>query len=307
MSDNDWKKAGDMEKRKIAAGIGEVLWDMLPSGPKPGGAPANFAYHISRMGFDGHVVSAVGDDASGRELTEIFKDRKISADIQTVPFPTGRVEVKVDTRGIPEYDIKENVAWDNIVFTDKLEQLASEASAVCFGTLACRTAVSRATIRRFLNAAGDACLKIYDINLRQDFWSPEIIEGNLAKTDILKINDDEMKTVAGVFSLCGDCLEDYSETLMRRYGLKMLVLTCGTDGSHVFVNDGSHSFLPTPKVDVADTVGAGDSFTAAFVAAVLSGKPVAEAHAFAVGISAYVCSCEGAMPALPQSLLAGLA
>ncbi|MBU3856150.1 MULTISPECIES: carbohydrate kinase family protein [Bacteroides] len=287
----------------IVVGMGEALWDVLPEGKKLGGAPANFAYHISQFGLESRVVSAVGDDKLGIEILDNFREKKLNGMIEVVPYPTGTVQVELDAEGVPCYDIKEGVAWDNIPFTPALEGLARQTRAVCFGSLAQRSVVSRETINRFLDVMpeGDGQCKIFDINLRQGFYTKEILCNSMRKCNILKINDEELVTVSRMFGYPGIDLQDKCWILLAKYNLKMLILTCGVNGSYVFT-PGEVSFVETPKVEVADTVGAGDSFTATFVAAILNGKPVGEAHKLAAEVSAYVCTQNGAMPVLPDYL-----
>ncbi len=287
----------------IVVGMGEALWDMLPEGKKIGGAPANFAYHVSQFGLDSYVVSAVGEDELGTEILKNFREKKLNCMIETVPYPTGTVQVELDANGVPCYDIREGVAWDNIPFTPALEGLARQTRAVCFGSLAQRSVVSRETINRFLDAmpGGEDRYKIFDINLRQGFYTKEILCNSMRKCNILKINDEELVTVSRMFGYPGIDLQDKCWILLAKYNLRMLILTCGVNGSYVFT-PGEISFVETPKVEVADTVGAGDSFTAAFVASILKGLPVAEAHRIAVETSAFVCTRHGAMPELPDSL-----
>lgn len=279
------------------------MWDMLPEGKKIGGAPANFAYHVSQFGLDSRVVSAVGEDELGAEILKNFREKKLNCMIETVPYPTGTVQVELDINGVPCYDIREGVAWDNIPFTPALEGLARQTRAVCFGSLAQRSVVSRETINRFLDAMpdGEGQYKIFDINLRQGFYTKEILCNSMRKCNILKINDEELVTVSRMFGYPGIDLQDKCWILLAKYNLRMLILTCGVNGSYVFT-PGEISFVETPKVEVADTVGAGDSFTAAFVASVLKGKPVPEAHKIAVATSAFVCTQNGAMPVLPARL-----
>ncbi len=290
----------------IVVGMGEALWDMLPEGKKIGGAPANFAYHVSQFGLDSRVVSAVGEDELGAEILKNFREKKLNCMIETVPYPTGTVQVELDINGVPCYDIREGVAWDNIPFTPALEGLARQTRAVCFGSLAQRSVVSRETINRFLDAMpdGEGQYKIFDINLRQGFYTKEILCNSMRKCNILKINDEELVTVSRMFGYPGIDLQDKCWILLAKYNLRMLILTCGVNGSYVFT-PGEISFVETPKVEVADTVGAGDSFTAAFVASILKGKPVPEAHKIAVATSAFVCTQNGAMPVLPARLTEG--
>lgn len=291
------------ENKKVVVGMGEALWDVLPEGKKIGGAPANFAYHVGQFGLDSCVVSAVGDDALGNEIIGNFNSKGLKRLIEKVPYPTGTVQVEIDPAGIPQYDIKENVAWDNIPFTPELEKLAKRTKAVCFGSLAQRNVVSRETISRFLDAMpkDDDSLVVFDVNLRQGFYTKEILCESMRRCNILKINDEELVTVSRLFGYPGIDLQDKCWILLGKYNLKMLILTCGVNGSYVFT-PGSVSFLPTPQVEVADTVGAGDSFTAAFIASILKGQPVTEAHRRAVNTSAFVCTQKGAMPVLPDTL-----
>ncbi|HJC94040.1 MAG TPA: carbohydrate kinase [Candidatus Phocaeicola excrementigallinarum] len=287
----------------FVVGMGEALWDMLPEGKKIGGAPANFAYHISQFGLDSRVVSAVGDDELGAEIMDNFREKKLNCMIETVPYPTGTVLVQLDRNGVPCYDIREGVAWDNIPYTPALEGLARQTRAVCFGSLAQRSVVSRETINRFLDAMpdGEGQYKIFDINLRQGFYTKEILCNSMCKCNILKINDEELVTISRMFGYPGIDLQDKCWILLAKYNLKMLILTCGVNGSYVFT-PGNVSFVETPKVEVADTVGAGDSFTASFVSAILKGKSVPEAHKLAVDVSGFVCTQNGAMPVLPDYL-----
>ena len=283
--------------------MGEALWDVLPEGKKIGGAPANFAYHVSQFGLPGLAVSAIGDDALGAELMENFDEKKVNYHLATVPYATGTVQVELDAAGVPQYEIKENVAWDNIPETEDLRKMAKDTKAFCFGSLAQRNIVSRNTINAFLSAipAENDPLIVFDINLRQGFYTKEILENSMKACNILKINDEELVTVSRLFGYPGIDLQDKCWILLGKYNLKMLILTCGINGSYVFT-PGKVSFLPTPMVEVADTVGAGDSFTAAFIASILKGKSVEEAHHKAVETSAFVCTQHGAMPVLPKEL-----
>ena len=284
----------------LVVGMGEALWDVLPEGKKIGGAPANFAYHVSQFGLPSCVVSAVGDDDLGREIIENLTAKGLKQLIADVPYPTGTVQVEIDQSGVPQYEIKENVAWDNIPYTERLESLAERTTAVCFGSLAQRNVVSRNTINRFLDVVSrnEENLIVFDVNLRQGFYNKEILCNSMKRCNILKINDEELVTVSRMFGYPGIDLQDKCWILLGKYNLKMLILTCGINGSYVFT-PGNVSFQPTPKVEVADTVGAGDSFTAAFISSVLKGKSVLEAHSLAVRTSAFVCTEKGAMPTLP--------
>ena len=292
-----------MTNNNYVIGIGEALWDVLPEGKKLGGAPANFAYHVSQFGINSCAVSAIGNDQLGRDIIGQLDMRHMNYIIDTVDYPTGTVDVTLDTNGIPCYDIKGNVAWDNIPFSPRLETAARKCTAVCFGSLAQRNSVSRQTILRFLDTMpkGEGYYRIFDINLRQGFFNKEIIGESIRHCNILKINDEELITVSRLFGYPGIDLQNKCWLLLGKYNLKMLILTCGVNGSYVFT-PGEMSFIETPKVSVADTVGAGDSFTAAFVASILRGRSVKEAHERAVKVSAFVCTQNGAMPVLPDEL-----
>lgn len=290
---------------KFIVGMGEALWDCLPDGRKIGGAPANFAYHVGQFGFESLAVSAIGDDELGREIVDKFNQRNLNFRLDTVAYPTGTVQVTLDEKGIPCYEIMENVAWDNIPYSSELEAIARDCRAVCFGSLAQRSEVSRNTINRFLDAMpdGEDTYKIFDINLRQHFYCKETIVNSLNKCNVLKINDEELVVVSEMFGMTGLSDGQACMKILTDYNLRMLILTCGTNGSYVFTAD-NVSFQPTPKVEVADTVGAGDSFTGSFVASILKGKSIPEAHRRAVEVSAFVCTQNGAMPRLPEELIA---
>lgn len=295
-----------MENNKYVVGIGEVLWDVLPEGKKLGGAPANFAYHVSQFGLNSRVVSAIGNDKLGAEIERDFSEKGLEGIIEKVAYPTGTVQVSLDDNGVPNYAIKENVAWDNIPFTIALKELAQHTCAVSYGSLAQRNIVSSETIHAFLDAMPkEGAYKIFDINLRQNFYTKDIICESLERCNVLKINDEELVAVSRLFGYPGIDLQDKCWILLAKYDLKMLILTCGVNGSYVFT-PGHVSFVETPKVAVADTVGAGDSFTAAFVSAILRGLSVSEAHKLAVNVSAYVCTQNGAMPILPDNFITKL-
>lgn len=297
---------------KYVVGLGEALFDCLPEGRKLGGAPANFAYHTGQFGHESVAISAIGDDELGREIVDTFQKVNLRHVLPLVEQPTGTVQVTLDDRGIPQYEICLGVAWDNIPYTPEMAAIARDTKAVCFGSLAQRSEVSRSTIQQFLDATPAEALRVFDINLRQHWYTADVINESLKRCNILKINDEELDVVAPMLlgiSTHPDHLiaEDREQTtticreLIARYDLKMIILTCGAIGSYVFTAN-EISWQDTPKVTVADTVGAGDSFTASFVAQILAGKTIQQAHRTAVQVSAFVCTQNGAMPVIPEEL-----
>ena len=280
--------------KQLIVGLGEILWDCLPEGKKLGGAPANFAFHARLFGADSVAISAIGRDELGDEILRELDEKGLKYLLPRVEQETGTVQVTLDSEGIPSYEIKTGVAWDNIPFLPEIEQLAEKCDCVCYGSLAQRNDVSRNTIKEFLKRTPQKCLKIFDINLRQQFYTKELIHDNLLACNVLKINDEELDIVAEMYGYSDLSVEDKCLRLLEEYQLKMLVLTCGVNGSYVFA-PGQKSFMETPKVEVADTVGAGDSFTGAFAASLLAGKSIQEAHQLAVKVSAFICTQKGAM------------
>jgi len=280
-----------MNHKHIVIGIGELLWDLLPSGKKAGGAPVNFAFHASQTGADGYAISALGNDPLGDELISELDKNHINYLIERVAHPTGTVQVSLED-GIPQYTINENVAWDHIPLTEKMKQLAVDADAICFGTLAQRSPVSRKTILSMLKLVKADAYKLYDINVRQHFYSKELIEQSLAHANSFKINDEEIELVKQLFSLDMDN-EDVCRWFISKYNLRLVILTAGEHYSCVFTSD-EESVIETPKVKVADTVGAGDCFSGVLITALLKRKGLKEAHSMAVNAAAHVCSSPGA-------------
>jgi fructokinase len=281
--------------KNIIVGLGEILWDLFSDQKVLGGAPANFAYNVSHLGYEGYVVSSIGNDTLGNEIISSLKEKNLNYLIDITDNPTGTVNVTLNDCGVPQYEIVENVAWDNIHFNKEMEDLARNTSAVCFGTLAQRSVVSRNTIRKFLNTVPDNCIKIFDINLRQNFYNYSIINESLEIANILKLNDDEIHILADLNNMKEMSEQEICLELKEKFSLDIVILTKGADGSFVFTAE-EISFKPTPKVKVIDTVGAGDSFTAAFTVAYLNGNSINEAHESAVKVSAFVCQQQGGMP-----------
>lgn len=273
-------------------GIGELLWDMFSTGKKIGGAPVNLAFHASKSGANGFAISAVGDDAYGEEIVEQLALRGIEGVIERINYPTGKVLVELSD-GIPDYTITENVAWDFIPLTNKMREMVISADAVCFGTLAQRNETSRSTIQSLVNLTSPDCYRIFDINIRQSFYSKELIDKSLRLCNVLKINDNELKLLKSLYNLEFMYDIDACYLFLEMFSLKYIILTAGADFSVVISSD-KHSYIKTPKVKVVDTVGAGDSFTGTFITSILKGFDLEESHQKSVNRSAYVCSQEGA-------------
>jgi len=287
-------------KKYTVIGMGEVLWDMLPDGKILGGAPVNFAYHAMQLGATGVAISSVGDDELGREIMDSVNSKGIKNCIAINKYPTSTVGVTLKD-GKPEYVIYENVAWDFMELIPESIEILKQADAVCFGTLAQRSRVSHESILAALKLVPEQCLKVYDINLRQKYYSKDLIHESLSVANVFKINDDEVELFKYLFGLEGSETE-VCQKIKETYSLEYLALTKGEKGSYLFHKD-DVSFLPTPFVKVEDTVGAGDSFTSAMVMGILNKKPLSEIHRKAVELSAFVCTQKGGTPVLPETIL----
>ena len=283
-----------MNKKPVVVGIGELLWDMLPAGKRAGGAPINFVYHATQLGAEGYAVSAVGNDALGEEILRELDKAGIRHCISVLPYPTGHVQVRLKD-GIPDYTIVEGVAWDHIPLTQACLDLVSRADCVCYGSLALRHPDSRKTVEALLEAAPQHALRFFDINLRQHYYSTELVEKLLFKANVFKFNDDEINVLREMFHLSGSD-DDVCRRFLDKFRLRYVVFTAGDKFSAVY-SPQETSRLDTPKVQVADTVGAGDSFSGAFVYNILTGRSLKEAHEAAVKTSAFVCTKSGAWPA----------
>ena len=287
--------------KPIVAGAGEFLWDMLPTGKQLGGAPCNFAFHAMRAGCECYVISATGRDDLGRELIDTVRQLGLPDDfIQQNNFPTSKVTIKLNEQGHPDYTIHEQVAWDHIRVTAPMLALAGELDAICFGSLAQRNAESRQSIISLIAATKPGCLKVFDINLRQHYFTKDIIVQSIILSDVLKLNDDELPVVAGYTGLTGD-VRSQLDQLISQLNLKYIVYTMGSKGS-IIASPDEYSFIEAPKVEVADTVGAGDAFTAIFTAGILKGHPLADVHRKATEIAALVCTQKGATPEISTTI-----
>lgn len=287
---------------KVILGIGEILWDLLPEGKQLGGAPANFTYHAHALGAEAHLISRIGDDALGREILERLGPLDFSLDTVSVDSkaPTGTVSVELDPDGQPRYIIHENVAWDNLAFSPELARLARRADALCFGSLAQRQESSRHALREIVALAPESALRIFDINIRQHYYSRDIIEWSLHTADVLKLNETELPLLADMFAFRGSS-QDQMAQLIRRYNLRMIAFTRGIAGSLLFL-DGQWSDHPGIPVRVADTIGAGDAFTAMMTIGLLQNWPAEKINRCANEIAAFVCTQSGGMPELPAEL-----
>lgn len=281
-------------KKPIVVGIGELLWDLLPTGRKAGGAPINFVYHASHLGADGYAISAIGDDELGRDIIDELKANNIQHLIEKVPYPTGTVQVELN-EGIPTYQINERVAWDHIAPTSNALDLAEQADVICFGSLAQRSSQSRETIQAILSFAPETAYRIFDVNLRQHYYSKELIEESLYLSNVMKMNEEELYTLKKLFNIEGS-EEEISLWFLEKYNLRLVALTAGANYSALYTAN-EKSVLQTPKIEVCDTVGAGDAFTSAMIISLLKGEPLKTAHQFAIQTAAFVCSKEGAWPA----------
>ncbi|NME72028.1 carbohydrate kinase family protein [Flammeovirga aprica] len=281
-------------KQPIVIGIGEILWDILKHGKQLGGAPANFVYHCSKQGAEAYAVSAISNDKLGKQIEELLEEKKVASFLNTSKLPTGTVTVALSEEGEPTYTIHEKVAWDDIKLSEEAKEKIKQADAICFGTLAQRAPQSAESIQEALSLVPEHCLKIFDVNLRQHYYNKALIEKHLLEADILKINEDEITVLIDMFQIEGRTIVRL-KALIEFFDLKMIALTMGTDGSYLVTAE-EDSYFKTPKVDVADTIGAGDAFTATMVMGLLQQKGLKELHKEAVEVAAYVCTQKGATP-----------
>lgn len=293
----------EISERLVIAGIGEVLWDVLEESEELGGAPINFAYHAGALGAEAYAISCVGDDGRGTAALEELTKRSVSTDYITVlaGATTGYVLAKVDSQGVASYTFPDDVAWDRLVIADTNGELGQRLSAVCFGSLAQRSPISRKAIVDYLVKLGPNTLKVFDLNIRQNFYSREIIETSLEMADVLKLNDDEIVLLGRMFGLGGDEKKQMSQ-LVERFSLRLGVLTRGGKGSLLMSPEkiSDHAGYPA---NIVDTIGAGDSFTAATVLGLLKDHSLDQINDHANRVAAYVCSCQGAMPPMPEDML----
>jgi len=292
--------ADNLSNGHLIVGLGEALWDMLPWGKHLGGAPLNFAYIASLLGDRAVIATRVGEDALGREIRADLNARNLDTSaLQTdTKLPTGTVDVKFQN-GQPEYDFPKPVAWDALEWSSAWQRLARRCDAVCFGTLAQRSAESRSTILRFLEHTPASCLRVFDINLRKPFYSRAVIEGALRFATVLKMNDLELLEIADMFAIYGQSPAELMPAIRQKLGVKLLLVTRGergaaaTDGSRVVEHPGF-------AVKVRDTIGAGDAFSAAVAHCLIRGVDLEQTLAFANRWASWVASQAGGMPVLNE-------
>lgn len=285
--------------RHTVVGLGELLWDLLPSGKQLGGAPANFAYITNLLGDNGIPASRLGNDTLGNEALQRLASLGLSvAFIQSdSSHPTGTVKVEIDSGGQPRFDIAEAVAWDFMEWTPSWQELAESADAICFGSLAQRSAASRTTIRRFLHAARPDAVRIFDVNLRQNFYSAQVLAESMQVATIVKLNHEEFPRVMNLLGVEHRGEQNSARSLLSSYELKLVCVTRGNGGSLLLSTD-ECSEHPGFRVKIVNTVGAGDAFTAALAHGYLRSQPLAQISDTANRIGAWVASQPGATPSL---------
>ena len=288
--------------QNVIVGIGEILWDMLPSGKVIGGAPANFAYHAQELGGSSIVISCVGNDELGREIISSLEKKDMPTEFLYIDksHPTGVVSARINKEGKPSYLIQEEVAWDYIPTSTLIRELAFKSAAVCFGTAAQRSQLSRMTIQTFVGLMEQDSIRVFDINLRQNFYSQDVIETSLSLANVLKLNVNELSVVKKLLRLNGDEKKILNE-LSRKYSLNLIALTRGREGSILFT-EGKTSNHEGHKINVEDTVGAGDAFVAGLVTGMLRGYELDDLHNKANRVASYICSKRGATPSLTNEI-----
>ncbi len=289
----------------LVIGLGELLWDVFPDSRRPGGAPSNVAFQISQLGLDGVVASRVGSDAWGDELLEFLSNKGLDTSLvqRDATHETGRVTVDVSDGGHPDYVIHENAAWDFLEPTPELLSVAGRAAAVCFGTLAQRSDVSRKTIHRVLDACPDDCLIVYDVNLRQEWYEQEWVERSLERANILKLNREEVEVLGDLLDIATDDLEGFARDLHEHHGIDLLCITRAENGCWLW-DSWEAVDVPGRPVDVVDAVGAGDAFSAALIASRFWKWPLRQSAEFANAVGGLVASQSGAMPTLSDEFAA---
>jgi fructokinase len=285
--------------RHTVVGLGELLWDLLPAGKQLGGAPANFAYITSLLGDEGIPASRLGQDDLGEEAIRRLSQLGLPTDFiqRDTQHRTGMVKVQVDRTGQPCFEICESVAWDFLEWTSQWQKMASQADAVCFGSLAQRSAPSRSAIRNFLQSTRPDAVRVFDVNLRQNFYNAEILSSSMKLATIVKLNHEELPRIMHLFELEHHTEELSAQRLVALYNLRLVCITRGNGGSLLTSPDASHAHQGF-RVKVADTVGSGDAFTAAMVHEYLRGASLQQMNEAANRIGAWIASQVGATPGI---------
>ncbi len=296
-----FNKCSMLNKKHIVVGLGELLWDLLPAGKQLGGAPANFAYITSLLGDHGVPASRLGPDALGAAAIQRLGELGLPTEYiqKDTNHPTGTVQVEVDSAGQPRFEIFESVAWDFLEWTPQWQTLAQQADAVCFGSLAQRSEISRTTIRKFVLASRPESVRVFDVNLRQSFYGVQVLAESMRLATLVKLNHEELPRIMRLFELEHHSEEDSARRLLSLHDLKLVCVTRGNGGS-LLISPDECSEHPGFRVKVADTVGAGDAFTAAMVHGYLRGIALAQINENANRVGAWVASQSGATPA-PKS------
>jgi fructokinase len=292
-----------MKSRPVIVGLGEVLWDVYPDAARFGGAPANFAYHAASLDAESWLVSSVGVDELGDRALDTLRQHEVESACvaRDAEHPTGRVDVTLDSLGRASYEFADNTAWDHIAWSDALHSLARRCDAVCFGTLAQRSSQSRDTIQQFVKTTPFSALRMFDVNLRKQFYDAAVIDQSLRLATALKLNEEELPIVARLCGVNESHPRDAVRALMNMYSLRLVALTRGPDGA-MLIAGAEESTSPALTTTVVDTVGAGDAFTAGVVIGFLAGLPLADVNAHANAVASFVCSQPGAVAALPDYL-----
>jgi fructokinase len=292
-----------MKSRPVVVGLGELLWDVYPDAARFGGAPANFAYHAASLDAESWLASSVGVDELGDRALDILRQHGVESACvaRDAEHPTGRVDVTLDSLGLASYEFADDTAWDHIPKSDALDSLARRCDAVCFGTLAQRSSQSRETIQRFVKTTPFSALRMFDVNLRKQFYDAAVIDQSLRLATALKLNEEELPIVARLCGVNESHPSDAMRALMNMYSLRLVALTRGPNGATLLAG-AEESTFPALTTTVVDTVGAGDAFTAAVVIDFLAGLPLADVNAHANAVASFVCSQPGAVAALPDYL-----
>lgn len=300
----EWSRGTSASMTPLIVGLGEILWDVFPDGPRFGGAPANTACSAAELAGSAArvvMVSGVGDDELGDAALAALASHGVDgAGVQRNHWPTGRVDVTLDSAGMASYRFADDSAWDHLAWSEPLSGLAGQTAAVCFGTLGQRHADARGIIRRFVSAVPESALRVLDVNLRPPFDDDQVILTSLELCNVLKLNDEELPRVARVAGCEGDTL-DVVRQLSARYGLRAIAITRSASGAMLLCGS-SLSALPGRPVTVADTVGAGDAYTAAMILGLVAGHDVEAINTWAIAVASHACSVPGGTMAFPEAL-----